>query len=367
MLVRDRSCNLKFYKWLFQTVLVDFIKLQRKVNNLPEDAQAFLQLDGEAKQIEAFRLDEIAEYMEKNNVTIGKPPGSTTQTTQACDAGNCIKATKTVLGSTKDKDVKHRSSTVSIIRKILVAVNEEFGGKSSKKQMTSLHMGSASKGILRIQLALMRSINSTVIIHSFKKTGVWDYDLKPPGFNINTIFGNAKDYCGECLTPDDIVKITAALPALVNELREKGELFETTFDNYHIRKNINADQMAKNDLHISRRRFCFLTNPAFLVRAHDKDVAATAKKASAASKKRKLKIVDAAGTQNVSKVAKAAEPSIPLSDTPVISYKCMNPSCGVVSHDGEADNGWLECECCTPTCWTCGNCSKFMSKHEKVI
>ena len=91
---------------------------------------------------------------------------------------------------------------------------------------------------------------------------------------------------------------------------------------------------------------------------------AQAKKEKTASKKRKKEVLVSNTIENCAKIAKLVPSENFHCINEELSYQCGNPNCGVTSMLGDADNGWLQCECCTPPLWTCGVCAAFMQQHE---
>ena len=361
--MESRACNVAFYKWYIETIVVEFVRNQRTVNGLSDTEIAFFQLDGEKVQVECFNHPDCLKILNDNYITVGKPPASTTATTQPCDCGNCFKASKKALANIKDAHVRFKQKMSDKIKKLLNDFNKSLG---KKKKMSYGNIGSAVKGILRIQLALTNTVNPTMISKSFAAAGVWDHDLNPPGVNIKTIFGNNKDYFGEGLSIEDEAAITAGMPTLVERLRQRGELFETDFDDCNIRHNINPKEQPKENFHIPRRRYCFLTNPVFVQRQHETMMLAQQKKEKAASRKRKNVVAVAEDQPQINKIGKLNSNAPILENVDAFTYVCANPTCGVTSAIGDADNGWLQCECCEPPCWTCGECTMFMQQHEEL-
>lgn len=81
---------------------------------------------------------------------------------------------------------------------------------------------------------------------------------------MKTIFGQLNEYYGDKVTLADETTIVDAMPNLTETLRTKGELVEQDYDDNNIRCNIIGSGSAKDKLHMSRRRYVFLTNPALI-------------------------------------------------------------------------------------------------------
>ena len=112
-----------------------------------------------------------------------KPPGSTTEITQACDAGNCFKATKSRLKTISDSRVFVDNPMVKVLDNIfdlhdgtlnvptLVIRNGTLVPIPKPQQMDKAHSKMAKKAILRVQHALGETITMSLIKDSFRKIG----------------------------------------------------------------------------------------------------------------------------------------------------------------------------------------------------
>jgi hypothetical protein len=114
-----RCCNVEFYKWLNKTIIMPTTQLIKQVHHLPADAHVWLQLDGEAVQIAPYEDPDILKQLAANNISVGKPPGSTTAITQPCDAGNCFKAAKSKLRATHDAAVVSNTAMFQTLNEVL--------------------------------------------------------------------------------------------------------------------------------------------------------------------------------------------------------------------------------------------------------
>ena len=76
----------------FLTPLVKFIMELKKTFNLADGDLSYLQLDGEARQIEPLKRNDVKESLVKNNTLVGDPPGSYTELSQPVDVGTVIPA-----------------------------------------------------------------------------------------------------------------------------------------------------------------------------------------------------------------------------------------------------------------------------------
>ena len=254
----SRSCNLEFYKWFNETVLVEFIN-DLKISSgggSNDDNITWFQLDGEMKQIEIYRDPSILQLLLENNIIVGKLPASTTEITQPCDRGNIFKASKTRNKNIGDDDVKKDVHMIDKLNEIFKNHIENHNGSSKNSKMTAAHVKMATLGLLRIQLALEETARPTIIKNSFKDTGVFDVSLG--GCNIETILNNCSTDIDEPLR----VKIINQMNELAKRITTNGELLETDFDDLDIESNIECQskKKCKNELVLSRRRSVILTN-----------------------------------------------------------------------------------------------------------
>ena len=99
---RTRCCNRRFFEWISIMCVVPFIRSTRIANRLPEDSPSYFQLEGELEQVSVYTDDSLLATLKDCHIMIGKPPGSTTATTQPCDVGKCFLSTKAKLRAAVD-------------------------------------------------------------------------------------------------------------------------------------------------------------------------------------------------------------------------------------------------------------------------
>lgn len=358
ILSRGRSGNVELHKWYTNNIIIPYVKEQRRINGLADDSLACYQLDGETKQIQCFSEYDVLLSLENNHICVGKLPASTTHINQPCDVGDCFRASKGKLRGIKDVDVKSNLVLVNKIKDILTDANATF---AKGKQMTSAHVKMASWGCVRIQRALQETITPTIILDSYKKSGLYDHDITPPGCNIPTMLGNLKSYNGDRLTAADETAVLNALPNLQKQLRTQGELLEKDFDDNGIRSNITGPGAVKDDLVLTRRRYVFLTNPALIANEAAKRLAKAVKKAKVVPRSKKIGTVVAPTVVTSASV----QPSITVHNPTANGWYCANPVCGAVYNEAEKGNTWLGCDCCDPSLWVCGICHEWMQTHER--
>jgi hypothetical protein len=160
---KSRAGCESFFKWFNENVLVPFVKDIRRNNNLPDNSTAWYQLDGEDVQIKCYKDQNMLNYLEENNIVIGKPSASTTAITQPCDAGNAFKASKTCNKYIHDADISSDKFKIDDLNQNL---SHETTLDTRRKKL-------AVYGLLRVHLALQKCMRHSVIVESFKVTGIY--------------------------------------------------------------------------------------------------------------------------------------------------------------------------------------------------
>ena len=205
------------------------------------------------------------------------------------------------------------------------------------------------------------------MLESFQKSGVYDHTIGPAGFNMKTMFRQLMKYEGDKLALADETAIVNAMPNLMEQLRTKVELVEQDYDDNTIRCNIKGLGSAKDQLHMSRKRYVFVTNPALIASETIKKASAMLKKSTRVRKISKASVKLMSAGAPISSVTSSVgsmhnEPINALVHAAV--YYCGNPACGSAC---EQDADWLECKCCNPCCWTCALCAEFIGRHERLF
>ena len=127
-----------------------------------------------------------------------------------------------------------------------------------------------------------------VITQSFEIVG--EYDRTTGGCNVEQILKQ----CKTPFTVEEVTKVWEHLPRLCNILKSKGEIQEK--DYIPLKIGVIEQGRSRDDLVLNRRRFLFLTNPAFiagedqkrldkLALAEDKKEKAVKRKAAAEERK----------------------------------------------------------------------------------
>jgi hypothetical protein len=261
---KTRCCNVKFFEWLNGVYLFEELQLKKSIHGLGDNDMTWFQLDGEPVQIKVYSDPAMLDRLTTMGVCIGKPPASTTEITQPCDAKHCFLGPKTALKFVNASDL----DGMSWLSDKLEAVFRGHEGKLGKK-MPAHHMKLFTTGLLRIQIALQNSMRPKLIRDSFRLTGIYPLDPKQILKNCKSPIGN-----------NELVRIMDVLPTLVRKLKVEGELFYDDFVRAGIRQT-DFDER-KDDLVIYRRTSCVLTNMRLVTRERLKaEAAADVKEAKA--------------------------------------------------------------------------------------
>lgn len=248
---KTRCCNAAFYDWFNRSILVPFVEATRMHYSLPRDTLAWFQLEGEPTQIDCYSKRELLNVLEENYISVGKPPASTTATTQPCDAGNCFKAPKTSLKHINNDESPRNAHTMERIKAVLKKHEDKYGHK-----LSYAHKKMAVEGLIKIQLALQNSMNRDMICKSFARCGIYPY--------------STAQILNQCKTKIDISeeeKIFRSLDRLVEQMKDQGELFEKDFEAFDIMKGTTG---AKDRLVLYRRRSVILTHKELYMREVEK-------------------------------------------------------------------------------------------------
>ena len=92
--LQSRCGNAAFFTWFTEVVLVSFVQQIRQARGLGPGDWAYLQLDGEDVQIKVYQDPRLRQLLERHKIILGKPAGSTSEITQACDRQDVFRAPK---------------------------------------------------------------------------------------------------------------------------------------------------------------------------------------------------------------------------------------------------------------------------------
>jgi hypothetical protein len=265
----SRLGNDAFFKWYHSTVLVDFVNNIRTAYNLDKSIPAWYQLDGEACQLKFFTDKDFLKKLEQLNVVVGKPPASTTSTSQPCDVGNCFRSSKTLNRGLKDNDfAKHpliSKLDSEVINKHLQKFHQGKNDaiKANKRKQMKL-------SLLRTQFAIQNTMKKTTIHESFSKAGVYPFKRR-----------NIYEKVTTKMSKEDVTVVDEKFEELVDMMRDQGEISEADFDRVGIAVDPSGTKKRSS---VSRARSCILTNLAFVANEEQKAAAKTEAKKPAGKK-----------------------------------------------------------------------------------
>jgi len=156
-------------------------------------------------QIRCYKDIEMLKLLETNNVIFGKPSGSTTEITQPCDRGRIFKASKSMIKNVSNTIIDNNLNKIEILNQLLI----KNSSLDSRKRKLAVYR------LIRVQMALRQSRRMQMISDSFAWTGIYP-------FKINKILAS----CANQPTHNEEINILYALPRLVENFKNQGELFD---------------------------------------------------------------------------------------------------------------------------------------------
>lgn len=278
-----RCGNEKMYEFLNVTIIREFVLNLRQYYGIAEGPVAWLTLDGEARQIEVYTTSYIQLHMAELRTEVGKSSAGTTEINQPCDAGKCIKATKTELKGLNDEHVEMQVDMINYLRTEVFKkqINDHKRDDQSDCQyMTYEHVDMGVKGLLRIQLALQESMRPRLMRESFAKTGIYPLSTKK-------ILAN----CTTPISTELYISIQDHMPTLCAEMQAKGEISDALM--LQLFPSIEPVTGMKDHLVTTRRRSIMLTNKEYIRTEYEKVVAKEADAVAKAAEKVAKKAVAA--------------------------------------------------------------------------
>lgn len=247
-----------FYEWFYSTPLQVFIDSIKEGENLASDDISYLQVDGEARQVEPFSNSNIIRLFEEKNIMVGNPPGSSTELTQPVDGGQMIPDINRKLEHLTDKDFLGSK----VIDRIQESVIDEHIGKFKKPEqcatdiISTAHQKMLKHGLVRLA-TVYRDVLTTkkVVQNAFSVTGVHKYP-EDKLETWETIFKSWR--CS--MTPEYYNHLVEKLPRLIDIIGKKGEILHEDFE------RLNIPGTDKDRFCASRRRAVILNHQSVLKR-----------------------------------------------------------------------------------------------------
>jgi 2-oxoglutarate dehydrogenase complex dehydrogenase (E1) component-like enzyme len=116
------------------------------------------------------------DWLSNKNIAVGKPPGSTSEITQAIDRGKLLKAWKTKLKHTAVNTVIDEAQMTRL--KKVITLHEERFLKPDDTAMSNDKRKMMCEGLLRCQAAAQYVYRKSTIMESFRLTGVYPYSFE---------------------------------------------------------------------------------------------------------------------------------------------------------------------------------------------
>ncbi|KAJ1410748.1 hypothetical protein B484DRAFT_402841 [Ochromonadaceae sp. CCMP2298] len=218
---KTRCPTIEFYKWYVRIVFIPWVQELREHYEISAEVPAYFQLDEDAAQIAPFLFDtQIRELCNEHNVLVGKPSGSSTEITQALDAGPCFETSKYYLKPTSDADVTSHWR-LPRLKQVWAEHTKWMKDRGRSTAISDKQRKSGTHGVLRIHECQQRAFHSKAIRESFKKTGLYPLD-------DNVIFKS----CTGNITPEEQMRFLEILKPLCRLFMKQGEIFEEDFDRY---------------------------------------------------------------------------------------------------------------------------------------
>lgn len=268
---KTRVPSESFYEWYIDHVLIPFIfKIRTALGPDYDNATAWNTIDGELLQLKPMSSKNNTDKFREINLINGKSPSSCTELFQACD-DLMFKVAKAAVKTIGDEDIIDASLEKNLnvafqlhrtkYRTPTTAAPQEVSSKRSKvkpNMMSSVHVHSAIRGILRIQLGLQRNWRSETIRMCFKNVGMCPLDVK---LMISR--------CKTKITEEQLEYIMERFPELVTLYQLRGEVTDEDFRRLGF--DVIQEEASKDDLVLCRRRAVIFSNDGYLLREAEKE------------------------------------------------------------------------------------------------
>ncbi|TXT28364.1 MAG: hypothetical protein FD136_2009 [Chitinophagaceae bacterium] len=246
---KSRNANAEFYEWYYTTVVIPFINATR-----PKNKPAYLQMDGEYKQILPFSYEKVSKEFKDNNIHVGKSAAATTERSQPADRGSIFKLAKLLLRYGVALSMYYRNENlIGALNSLLT--NHYVNIKATKRmKFSNDHTNKLVKGLLLIRYVMNSSVNMKNIIISWEKSGIFP-------FSFEMVFSNTEFDTPLTIEEETYMRSTPIMNQLCKYMSEQGEITEDQFNELRIAGGGSYHFKGTGKPAINRRRAIILTHP----------------------------------------------------------------------------------------------------------
>jgi transposase-like protein len=165
---KTRAGNKAFFEWFTRVALMGEIKRLRSNRTVDIDSPFMVTCDGEKNQLDAHFLEAVMDEYSALSVMICKLAASTTAVSQACDAGNLFKGSKSMLRNLLKREFEDADLERSI--KAILKMHLE----KIKKDMTYHDRSRIPSALMACRHVINTVATTQTIRGSFRTIGVTD-------------------------------------------------------------------------------------------------------------------------------------------------------------------------------------------------
>ena len=202
---KTRAGNQAFYEWFIVFILVPFLSRQRTTYARDYIGSSFVLCDGEDEQILQYANVHLISLFETQKVEVGKSHPSTTQTTQACDAGKLFSGSKKILAAEQYKLEKNPGL------KAVLADGPFLHGEGFKPYWTSRRRSQGVDLCMHGRGAIAKMFTRHNIMSSWNQIGFTDSNEKIDQIQIFKNSGYKLTLSDMCGLAEDVVKASSDL------------------------------------------------------------------------------------------------------------------------------------------------------------
>ena len=197
--------------------------------------RAWLAMDGEAIQLQAFEDEDIIALINSSLIDVGKTPASCSAICQASDISNDFKAEKKFM-----KGILNRNwdNNPTLRRRLETLFSSKASSMSSELRRKSVN------SLLQLTYTAHNVLTSNIVSDGYAKHG------QGSPLNFDKIIGA----CTSAILPRDMEIMREALIPLVQVMRAKFELTEADMDEYNIINMNSLGSMDKDKRVLHQRR-----------------------------------------------------------------------------------------------------------------